>query len=81
MREEERAALSRVFGNNYCIDISKGFQVGDSVKVISGSLMGQESIIQRINKGRQEAVISVNMFGTAVPISVGLELIEKIHYQ
>ena len=78
MLEEERAALSRVLGNDHCIDISKGFKEGDYIKVISGSLMGQESLILRINKGRQEAVIVVEMFGTVVPVSVGLEIIEKI---
>ena len=77
MREEEREALSRVFGEEHCIDISKGFKEGDSIKVISGSLMGQESIILRINKGRQEAVIAVEMFGTVVSVSVGIEIIEK----
>ena len=65
--------------NDRCIDISKGFQVGNSVKVILGSQMEQESIIQRINKGKQEVVISVAMFGTAVPVSVGLGVIEKIN--
>ena len=78
MREEERIALSEVFGENRSIDISIGFKEGDSIKVISGSLMGQESIIVKINKNRHEAIISVNMFGTTVPVSVGLEVIEKI---
>ena len=78
MREEEREALCQVFGIDRCIDISTGFKEGDSVKVISGSLMGQESIILRTNKGRQEAVISVAMFGTVVPVSVSLEVIEKV---
>ena len=78
MREEERIALSRVFGKDRCIDISKGFKEGDSVEVISGPLMGQESIILRMNKGRQEATISVAMFGTLVPVSVRLEVIEKL---
>jgi transcription antitermination factor NusG len=77
MREEERKALNRVFVSNCCIDISTGFKEGDSVKVISGALMGQESRILRINKGRQEAVISMAMFNTAIPVSVGLEVIEK----
>jgi transcriptional antiterminator NusG len=54
MREEERIILSRVFGADKYIDISKGFKEGDSVKVISGALVGNEGMIQRINKGRQE---------------------------
>ena len=79
MLEEERAALSRVLGNDHCIDISKGFKEGDSVRVISGPLVGDESKIMRINKGRGEAVIAMNLFGTKVSVSVGLEVIEKIN--
>ena len=77
MREEERIALSRVFGVDKHIDISQGFKEGDSVKVISGALVGNEGMIQKINIGRQEAVIGVSMFGTMVSVSVGLEVIEK----
>ena len=78
MREEERAALSRVFGDDYNIDISTAFKEGDSIKVISGALVGSESRIVRINKNRNEAVIEVAMFGTVVPVSVGLDVVEKI---
>ena len=78
MREGERLILSRIFANNYCIDISKGFKEGDTVKIISGALMGHESMIMSINKGRKKAVIEVQMFGTIVAVSVGLEVIEKI---
>ena len=77
MREEERIALSGVFGADKHINISQGFKEGDSVKVISGALVGNEGMIQRINKGRQEAVIGVSMFGTMVSVSVGIEVIEK----
>lgn len=79
MHEEEREALSRVFGINRRIDISTGFKEGDSVRVISGLMMGQESIILNINKGRHGAVISVEMFGMVVLVSVGLEVMEKIN--
>jgi transcriptional antiterminator NusG len=79
MREEERIALCRVFGADKNIDISQGFKEGDSVKVISGALVGNEGMIQRINKGRQEAVIEVPTFGTMVSVSVGIEIIEKVN--
>jgi transcriptional antiterminator NusG len=80
MRDEERIALSRLFGDDRCIDISIGFQEGDAVRIVSGALMvlEQESRILRINKSRREAVISVEMFGQMITASVGLEVIEKI---
>lgn len=77
MREEERIALSGIIGQDHCIDISIGFKEGDSVKVTSGALVGNESRILRINKNRHEAIIEVAMFGTKVPVSIGLDVIEK----
>ena len=78
MQEEEQCALSRVLGNDHCIDISKGFKEGDSLKVISRALVGNESKIMRINKARGEALIAMNLFGTEISVSVGLEVIERI---
>ena len=78
MREGERVALSKLLGNERKMDISVGFKEGDSVKVISGPLAGNESKIVRVNKSRNEAVISVPMFNSVVPVSVGIEVIEKI---
>jgi len=79
MRDEERIALSRILGVNKKIDISQGFKEGDSVKIISGALAGNEGMIQRINKGRQEALIGAPIFGTMISVSVGLEIIEKVN--
>ena len=79
MRDEERIAFDKVFGDERRIDISIGFQEGDSIRIVSGALAGNESKILRINKNRHEAVIGVSMFGTVVSVSVGLEVIEKIN--
>ena len=78
MHEEERIALSKIFGNDYCIDISFGFQEGDSIRIETGSLTGYESKIIKINKGRREAIIALRMFGNIIPVSVGFEIIEKM---
>ena len=78
MHEDERVALSKLLDNDCRIDMSKGFKEGDSVKVISGALVGCESTILKINKNRHEAVIAVKMFGSMVSISVGFDVIEKI---
>jgi transcriptional antiterminator NusG len=78
MRDEERIALSRILGNERKIDISIGFREGDSVRVISGPLKNNESKIVKINKNRNEAVISVPMLNDMIPVSVGIEFIEKI---
>jgi len=78
MRDEERIALSKIFGEDKHMDISTGFKDGDSVRVISGALVGKESIIQKVNVGRREAVIEVPMFGTTVSVSVGFEMLKAV---
>jgi transcription antitermination factor NusG len=35
-------------------------------------------MILKLNKGRHEAVVGLPMFGTTVPVSVGIEIIEKV---
>lgn len=77
MQENEKIALKAIFGESYCIDISRGFKEGDSVKIVSGSLTGYESKITQINKNRGFAVIALDILGKIVETAVGLEIIEK----
>jgi transcriptional antiterminator NusG len=78
MRENERTALKKFLGNDFVIDISKGYKEGDFVRVTSGPLIGNESRILRLNRNRQNAVLELNLFGSTVEVSVGLELVEKV---
>jgi len=78
MHDYERVALSKVLGIDHSIDISRGIKEGDSVRIISGSLDGNEGMITKINIGRHEAIIRLSMFGKTVDVSVGIEIIEKI---
>ena len=77
MCENEQLVMRKLFGTEHTIDISKGFKEGDSVKIISGSLLSFEGIIKRINVSRREAVIALQMFGASSLITVGLEMVEK----
>jgi transcriptional antiterminator NusG len=76
MREKERLALSKLFGVDRSIDISKGFKEGDRIKIISGSLLDFEGTIKRINTGQKQAVVELSMFGTVVDVTVGLEIVK-----
>lgn len=79
MKEKEMEILNKIFGINHCIEMSTGFKEGDSIRVISGALIGYESKILKFSRNRQQAVIAVDMFGTTVQISVGLNIIERIN--
>ena len=77
MRDEERISLSNFLGDDKLVEISIGYREGDSVKVISGPLVGNEGTILRVKRNRNEADIMVKMFCDMVPATVGFELIEK----
>ena len=78
LRHEEREMLSNIFGVNYSIGISKIYKKGDMVKIVSGSLIGYEGIIKRINSQGKIAVIEVTMFNMPIEINVGIEFISII---
>ena len=77
IHESERIELSKLFGKEYCADISQGFKENDFVKIISGPLVDQESKILRFNKNRNEAVVRIDMFGKPVEVLVGLNVLQK----
>ena len=77
MHENERAALSTLFGKEYCADISQGFKSNDCIKIISGPLVDYESKILKFNRSRQEAVVSVNMFGKPIEVLMGLDILKN----
>ena len=78
MREDEIQALDMILDSNRCISISAGFKTGDSVRIVSGALVGCESEILSINMNRKDAVISMNVFGDQKRVSVGLDIIENL---
>jgi len=74
MQEEERIALSRLFGMDHNIDMSTIYKEGDSIKIASGPFVGQESRILKINKNRHQATIK---FFDTVP-AVHVNAVQKI---
>ena len=77
VREEERLHWERLFDENFCIQGSVGFIVGDTVRVTSGALMGMESKIKKINRHNREAVVEMRIMGAVREVSVMLEIVEK----
>jgi transcriptional antiterminator NusG len=76
IREEERRVLATLFGDEHCIDVPQVLRVGDSVTVVSGVLRGHESRIIRID--RDKIVISVELFGKSIEVTVGVEIVKKV---
>lgn len=61
----------------YEIDISKGMIVGEQVIITEGPLVGKEGLIKKINRHKRMAILSMEMLGRVMDITVGLEIVEK----
>ena len=78
LREHERLHWERLLDANFCVTGSVGFTVGNVVRIISGALVGMESLIKKINRHKREAIIELEMMGAPREVKVMLEIIEKI---
>lgn len=74
---EEEAFLKRLVGNKDEVELSYGIIEGGMVRVTSGSLMGMETVIRKIDRHKRIAYIEMQVFGDVKLIQVGLEIIEK----
>jgi len=54
------------------------FRVGDLVHIKTGSFVGIEGVIIRLDLAKKEATIEIPFMGTLVPIQVDITDIEKI---
>ena len=51
---------------------------GQKVRVISGPLMGNESIIKKVNLHKRLVTISISVAGRSVDVEVGINIIGKV---
>jgi transcriptional antiterminator NusG len=78
VREEERSHWERLFNTDFCIVGSVGFIEGDTVRIISGALIGLEGQIKKINRHSRQAVVEMVMVGAVREVTLMLEIVEKM---
>lgn len=54
------------------------YEVGDSVKIISGPLDGFVGVVQEINSEKKKVIVEVSMFGRETPVELELTQILRI---
>lgn len=54
------------------------YEVGDSVKIISGPLDGFAGVVQEINSDKKKVIVEVSMFGRETPVELELTQILRI---
>lgn len=75
---DEKRFLLSFCNNEYIVEDSKGFIVGDKVFVTSGPLKGMETAIKKINRHKKRAEIELMWFGDLRQVSVALEIVSKV---
>ncbi|WP_051869252.1 antiterminator LoaP [Kineothrix alysoides] len=78
IHKEDRELLLKMLNNQFCIEQSKGFIVGDKIRVKTGALVGRESLIRKVNRHKREALIELDFMGGKRQIIVALEILEKV---
>jgi len=60
-------------------EISIGFQVGDSVKVLDGPLEGFIGTVDELEPERNRVRVAVSMFGRETPVDLELDQVESLN--
>lgn len=60
------------------LEVEAKFQVGDKVRVLTGTFAGQEATIEKVDAEKQEVTILVDFFGRQTPTEISFDEIEKI---
>ena len=74
---EEESFLNKLVGDNDEMEISYGMIENDTVRIISGGLMGMEAVIRKIDRHKRIAYIEIQVFGEIKMVQVGLEILAK----
>ena len=73
----ERQFIERFVNKDKVIDASIGLIEGDRIRIIEGPLIGNESLIKKINRHKRTALVEVTLFGEIQTIELSCEIIAK----
>lgn len=65
-------------GKNHLFAMSKGYMIGDFVKIEEGAFAGYYGKLKYVNRHNRFGIMEVQMFGKTVEMQFGLEIIRKI---
>ncbi len=61
------------------LEVESKFQIGDKVRVLTGTFAGQEATVEEVDIEKQEVTILVDFFGRQTPTEISFDEIEKIN--
>jgi len=79
MQETDRAFLDKFLNEEHCVEMSQGYIKGTSIVITEGPMIGLEGSIKKVNRHKMLATIEASILGDVREITVGLEIVSKIH--
>jgi transcriptional antiterminator NusG len=76
--KSEEEFLAKFFNQNYIIEMSKGFIVGENVHILEGPMINFKGKIKKIDRHKRTAYIEIEMFGRKTVVVIGMEVIAKV---
>lgn len=76
--DEEHRYLLDMMDDDYVVQISVGYLIGDQICITQGALKDYTGYIAKIDRHRRTAELMVDFFGRKTKVQVGLEIIKKV---
>ena len=74
---EEAGFIAGITDDDYNISLSAGFIIDSKIKITSGTLIGNEGIIKKIDRHKRIGLIELNFMGQPQLVKMPLEIISK----
>ncbi len=78
IQKKEQEFLRGMMNEEYIVECSKGFILGDRVCITEGPLRNHYGFIQKVDRHRRIAKLEINFFGRLTPVEVGLEIVARL---
>ena len=78
IQKKEKEFLRGMMNEEYIVECSKGFIIGDRVCITEGPLRNHYGFIRKVDRHRRIAKLEINFFGRMTPVEVGLEIVARL---
>ena len=78
IQKKEQEFLRGMMNEEYIVECSKGFIIGDRVCITEGPLRNHYGFIRKVDRHRRIAKLEINFFGRMTPVEVGLEIVARL---
>ena len=77
LRQQEVDCMLTLAGNEFRVEMSTGYIVGDKICIVDGPMKGMDGSIRKINRHKRTAMVEVPFLGRPTLIRLPLEIVSK----